>query len=248
MPPLSRRRFLGYSALSLIAVGTVRAAEPGRTDAQMLRDWPWRGRYAAANQALLASGVAVDTVFLGDSITEGWRQLRPDFFPAGRICRGIGGQTTPQMVLRTPDDVLQFKPRHLHLMAGTNDIAGNTGEMSAQDTVTNLRMIITLAQAAGIHVLLGSVAPSRRFFWRPGFDPSSRIIALNERLAELAQGTGCTWINYHPALADAQGGIRDAYSDDGCHPNAAGYAAMEQVFKHQAGSAAQVAGAGARCG
>lgn len=195
----------------------------------MLDDWPWLSRYDADNRRLLASGVEIDTVFLGDSITEGWPRMRPDFFPEARVCRGISGQTTPQMVLRMPMDVLRLKPKRLHLMAGTNDVAGNTGPIDDDSIVGNLAMMVAIAQDAGIDVQLGAIPPAAAFWWRPESRPATRIVALNRRLADLARARRCGWIDYHRALDDGAGGLRAEFSDDGVHPNSAGYAAMEAL-------------------
>lgn len=231
----NRRRFLAGAAASAAAlvlpalpVAPARA-EPGRDERQMLDDWPWLSRYDADDRRLIASGFAVDTVFLGDSITEGWPRARPDFFPARRICRGISGQTTPQMVLRMPANVLRLKPQRLHLLAGTNDVAGNTGPSDDDAIVGNLAMMIAIAQDAGIEVLLGAIPPAAIFGWRPELRPAARIVALNRRLADLARTRRCEWLDYHRALDDGEGGLRAAFSDDGVHPNAAGYAAMEAL-------------------
>ena len=117
-------------------------------------DWPGLRRYADANKAVLASGVKTNIVFLGDSITEGWRDKRPGFFKAGRVGRGISGQTTPQMVLRMMQDVIQLKPKYMHFMAGTNDICCNTGPMTVRQTLDNIRMISYIARSNGIKMLL----------------------------------------------------------------------------------------------
>lgn len=231
MRPIRRRTFLACAAaLALPALRAVpAAAEPGRDERQMLEDWPWRARYDADDRRLIDAGVAVDTVFLGDSITEGWPRSRPDFFPPSRACRGISGQTSSQMVLRLPSDVLRLKPGRLHLLAGTNDVAGNTGPIEDDAIVGNLAMMVAVAQDAGIDVLLGAIPPAAAFWWRPELRPADRIVALNRRLAALARARRCRWLDYHRALDDGHGGLRAELSDDGVHPNAAGYAAMEAL-------------------
>lgn len=231
MSMLRRRTFLACAAaLAVPALPLAPAvAEPGRNERQMLDDWGWRSRYDADDRRLIDAGQRIDTVFLGDSITEGWPRLRPDFFPATRVGRGISGQTTPQMVLRMPSDVLRLKPKRLHLLAGTNDVAGNTGPADDDSIVANLAMMIAVAQDAGIAVLLGAIPPAATFGWRPELRPAARIVGLNRRLAALARARRCTWLDYHHALDDGQGGLRAAFSDDGVHPNAEGYAAMEAL-------------------
>ena len=224
MPPIRRRTFLACAAALAVPALPLApaAAEPGRDERQMLDDWGWLSRYDADDRRLIAAGQHIDTVFLGDSITEGWPRLRPDFFPPTRVGRGISGQTTPQMVLR-------LKPKRLHLLAGTNDVAGNTGPVDDDTIVANLAMMIAVAQDAGIEVLLGAIPPAAAFWWRSELRPADRIVALNRRLAALARARRCRWLDYHHALDDGHGGLRADLSDDGVHPNAAGYAAMEAL-------------------
>src|SRR3954471_1368329 len=112
---------------------------------QLKEDWPWLGRYAEENRTLLASGAKTNIVFMGDSITEGWRGQRPDFFRPGRVGRGISGQTTPPIVLLRGADVLAPKPRYVHIMAATNDVAGNTGKIGLAQTFDNFRMMTAIA-------------------------------------------------------------------------------------------------------
>lgn len=198
---------------------------------QLKEDWPWLGRYAADNAKLLASGTKTSIVFMGDSITEGWRDKKPGFFKAGRVCRGIGGQTTPQMVLRMMADVVALKPRYLHIMAGTNDIAGNTGKMTLPQTYDNLRMMTELAQANHIQVLLASVPPANGFPWRPGLRTVEPIRAINAWAKAFAKRAGATWVDYTPVLGDAAGAMKHGLASDGVHPTEAGYDAMAIVIE-----------------
>lgn len=187
-------------------------------------------RYRDENAALRAAGAKTDIVFLGDSITQGWREKRPAFFKPGRVGRGISGQTTPQMVLRMMADVVALKPRYVHVMAGTNDIAGNTGPMTAEQSFDNYRMMTQLAQANGIEVLLGSIPPANGFPWRPGMETVAPIRARNAWLERYAVEAGATFVDYTPALADPAGGMKPGFAYDGVHPTEAGYAAMEAVL------------------
>lgn len=198
---------------------------------RMLReDWPGLGRYADANKALIASGRKVDVVFMGDSITEGWPQKRPGFFTPGRIGRGIGGETTPQMVLRMMADVVHLEPRLVHIMAGTNDIAGNTGVITPEQSFDNFRMMVTIARANGIKVILASVPPSSGFAWRPGLETVAPIRVINAWLKRHAKETGSIWVDYTPVLADAAGAMKPGLAYDGVHPTEAGYDAMASVL------------------
>lgn len=194
-------------------------------------DWPGLRRYAEDNRKVLASGVRTNIVFLGDSITEGWREKRPGFFKAGRVGRGISGQTTPQMVLRMMQDVIQLSPKYLHIMAGTNDIAGNTGPITVAQSIDNLRAIIDLAHANKIKVLLACVPPADKFPWRPGLEVVKPIREINAWLAANAKRLGVTWVDYTPALADASGAMKPGMAYDGVHPSEQGYATMENVIE-----------------
>jgi lysophospholipase L1-like esterase len=230
-PALSRRALFGAAALAPLAVASPARAETAH-ERQMREDFPWLGRYAADNAALIASGKPVGVVFMGDSITEGWRDKHPAYFAAGtgRVCRGIGGQTTPQMVLRMMADVVRLKPRAVHIMAGTNDIAGNTGPMTRRQSEDNLRMMTEVARAAGIDVLLASIPPSAGFPWRPGLEVTTPIRAINAWIEGYAAGVGATWVDYHAVLADARGGMKPGMAYDGVHPTEQGYAAMESAL------------------
>jgi lysophospholipase L1-like esterase len=199
---------------------------------RMLReDWPGLGRYRAENERLLASGTKTTIVFLGDSITEGWRDKQPGFFRPGRVCRGVGGETTPQMVLRMMADVIDLKPSYLHIMAGTNDIAGNTGPLTLKQSYDNFRMMTQLAQANGIGVLLASVPPAASFPWRPGLETVKPIRTINAHLKTYAREAGATFVDYTPVLADAAGGMQPGLAYDGVHPTEEGYRRMASVIE-----------------
>jgi len=227
---LSRRSLLGAAALLPFAAPSPVAARM-ETAEEMKTDFPWLARYADENARLLASGEPVGIVFMGDSITEGWKSKHPQYFATtDHVCRGIGGQTTPQMVLRMMADVIRLKPKAVHIMAGTNDIAGNTGPMTKQASEDNIRMMTEIAQSSGILVLLASIPPSAAFPWRPGLEVTTPIKMLNQWIEGYAAGAGATWVDYHPALADATGGMKPGMAVDGVHPTAEGYAAMEAVL------------------
>ena len=227
----TRRTMLG-AALALPLAGPALAASPDDDahERQLREDFPWLGRYADDNAKVRASGVKVHTVFMGDSITEGWRNQRPAFFPPSRICRGISGQTTPQMVLRMMADVVALRPHAVHIMGGTNDIAGNTGPMTEAMTQDNIAMMTAIAHDAGIKVILASIPPAHDFPWRPGLDTMTPIASLNRWIAAFAKKRGAIWVDYHPALAGPDGGMKPGLASDGVHPTAEGYAAMEAVL------------------
>lgn len=196
----------------------------------LLEDFAGLRRYADENKALKASGRKVDIVFMGDSITEGWKAKRPGFFTPGRVCRGIGGQTTPQMVLRMMADVVAHNPRFVHIMAATNDIAGNTGPMTIAQTQDNIRVMVTIAKAHGIRVLLASVPPADKFPWRPGLNTVPPIREINGWARGYAKEAGLTYVDYTPVLADPAGAMKPGMAYDGVHPDVQGYAAMESVL------------------
>jgi len=193
-------------------------------------DFPQLGRYRDDNARLLASHAPVDVVFMGDSITEGWKDKRPGFFTAGRIDRGISGQTTPQMVLRMMADVVDLKPAAVHIMAGTNDVAGNTGPMTAAMSENNFRMMGDIARAHGIKVLVASIPPAASFPWRPGLETRKPIVELNTWLKRFGAATGATWVDYWPVLDDGTGAMKPGMAYDGVHPTEAGYDAMATVI------------------
>ncbi|WHU04168.1 GDSL-type esterase/lipase family protein [Sphingomonas sp. NIBR02145] len=230
--PIVRRGFLAGALLLPAAARAAQAQESweDKHQRQLKEDWPWLGRYAADNATLIASGRKVDIVFMGDSITEGWQSKHPAFFTPGRICRGISGQTTPQMVLRMMADVIALKPRLIHIMAGTNDIAGNTGKMTVQQSCDNLRMMTELAQANGIKVLLASVPPADHFPWRQGLETVQPIRKINAWLADYARRARATYVDYTGVLATGEGAMKPGMAYDGVHPTEQGYAAMETVL------------------
>ena len=194
-------------------------------------DFPQLAKYRDDNARLIASHAPVDVVFMGDSITEGWKDKRPGFFTSGRIDRGISGQTTPQMVLRMMADVIALNPTAVHIMAGTNDIAGNTGPMTAAMSEDNFRMMSDIARMHRIKLLIASIPPAASFPWRPGLETRGRIAELNAWLKRFASETGATWVDYHPVLDDGTGAMKPGMAYDGVHPTEAGYDAMASVVE-----------------
>jgi lysophospholipase L1-like esterase len=173
----------------------------------------------------------VDVVFMGDSITEFWLDKQPAFFSRRRVDRGISGQTTSQMLLRMMSDVVALRPHAVHIMGGTNDIAGNTGPMTPQMSEDNIRAMADIAQRHGIKVMIASIPPAASFPWAPKIETRRAIASLNQRLERLARETGATWVDYHRALDDGTGAMKPGLADDGVHPNEAGYAAMGKVIE-----------------
>jgi lysophospholipase L1-like esterase len=201
-----------------------------------LRDWPQLSRYSEANAKLALPGKEEQrVVFLGDSITDGWSNPQfAGFFPGKPyVNRGISGQTTPQMLVRFRADVISLKPQAVVILAGTNDIAGNTGPMTLEETEGNLASMSELAHAHGIRVVLSSVtpvadvtAPEGKRIVQTQKRPPEKILALNEWLKKYAAEHGDVYLDYFSALVDEQGFLKRDLTDDGLHPQAKGYRVM----------------------
>lgn len=193
-------------------------------------DWAGLYRYRRDNDALRTSGRTPRVVFLGDSITENWVPGDPVLFADGAVVgRGIGGQTTAQMLVRFHADVIDLKPRAVQILAGTNDIAGNKGPTSERDFQNNIMAMVELARAHRIRVVLASITPAARLFWRPEVVPGPRIERLNAWLRDYARREKLTFIDYHAVLAAPDGALRPGLSLDGVHPNRDGYAALHAL-------------------
>lgn len=166
-------------------------------------------------------------VFMGNSITEGWSKLDPEFWKGKPyINRGISGQTTPQMLLRFKQDVIDLKPKVVVILAGTNDIAGNTGPMTLEQSRDNIIAMAQLAKANGIKVILSSVIPAYDFPWRPGLEPAPKIVVLNQMIKSYCTENKLIYLDYHSAMKDDRNGLKKELGYDGVHPNEAGYKVM----------------------
>lgn len=195
------------------------------------RNWGDSCKYAADNARLTKAPAAERrVVFMGDSITEGWGLAHPDFFSGGLVDRGISGQTTPQMLTRFWADVVALHPQVVQIMAGTNDLAGNTGANRPEDYKNNIRAMVTLAKANHITVLLASIPPVLEFSWKKEVKPT-RLPELNDWLRAYAKEQGAIYVDYHSVLQAADGSFRKELTFDGVHPNADGYAVMEPIAK-----------------
>lgn len=171
-------------------------------------------------------------VLMGDSITQGWPLTDPAFFEGKNfINKGIGGQTTPLMLERFKTDVIAFKPNIVVILAGTNDIAGNTGPMTLQMTFDNLVKMAAMAKANGIKVILCSLLPAKDFPWKRGLEPADKIIALNQMIKAYADKNKIVYADYYSVTVDKNKGLKKEFSGDGVHPNKKGYQAMEPVLE-----------------
>jgi lysophospholipase L1-like esterase len=191
-----------------------------------LRDWPELARYREANtQVGTPAKRESRVVFLGDSITDMWK-LSDSFPGKPYVNRGISGQTTPQMLLRFRQDVIALKPRVVVILAGTNDIAENTGPITLEGIEDNLMSMAELAQKNGIRVVFASVLPAARYPWKPSIQPVGKIRSLNQWMKQYAAQTGEEFLDYFTALADQESALKAGLGDDGVHPNPAAYAIM----------------------
>jgi lysophospholipase L1-like esterase len=205
------------------------------------KDWPYLARYAAANQKLPPPTPGQPRVALmGNSITDVWPVADPDFFANKTyelVGRGIGGQTSSQMLVRFWADVIDLKPTVTAIMAGINDIAGNNGPYDEEATMHNIMAMAELAQTHGIRVILCSVLPAYDFPWRPGMQPAPKVIALNKRIKAYADQHHMVYLDYHSAMADSRQGLPPAYARDEVHPTLAGYKVMEPLLLQAIGRA-----------
>ena len=195
------------------------------------QDWPNLSRFRAENaNQVLPTPNEKRVVFMGNSITEGWVNIHPQFF-AGKfyINRGISGQTTPQMLVRFRADVIKLKPKVVVILAGTNDIAGNTGPSTLEMIEDNLISMAQLAKANDIKVILCSVLPVYDYPWKPGLEPAGKIITLNKMIKSYAEKSGSIYLDFFSAMVDDRNGLRSEFSKDGVHPNEAGYNVMEPL-------------------
>ncbi len=191
-------------------------------------DWAWECRFAQANKQ---SPQTPRVVFIGDSITENWVGLAPSLFVSGAVGRGIGGQTSPQVLVRFYQDVVRLRPKVVHIMIGTNDIAGNTGPTSAEMYTSHVAAMVDIARSNGIAVVLASVLPAAKFPWKPALTPARQVVALNTWLRDFARTRGAVYADYYKVLANSEGGINADFAPDGIHPNARGYALMEPIAR-----------------
>ena len=192
------------------------------------QDWPNLNRYKNENVKLILTDSNKNRiVFMGNSITEEWKQFQPEFFSDNKyINRGIGGQTTPQMLIRFRPDVIDLKPTAVVILAGINDIAENTGPSTVKMIADNIISMAELAESNGIKVIISSILPASGFSWSPIHDPPPKILAVNMVIKNYAEKNGMTYLDYYSAMVDNQQGLKKEYGLDEVHPNKKGYEVM----------------------
>ncbi|MDH5414879.1 MAG: SGNH/GDSL hydrolase family protein [Flavobacteriaceae bacterium] len=197
------------------------------------QDWANLNKYKLENDNLgLPELNESRIVFMGNSITEGWGTIRPEFFNGKPyVNRGISGQTTPQMLLRFRADVINLKPKVVIILAGTNDIAGNTGPMTLKMIMNNIISMSELAKANNIEVIISSILPAYDYPWKPGLKPHEKIPALNALLKNYTEDHGIVYLDYFSSMVDDKNGLKNEYGADGVHPNAEGYKIMEVLVE-----------------
>lgn len=198
-------------------------------DQKRASDWAKFGRYEKANAEIMKK---VKAVFMGNSITDGWASMHPDFFKDnGYIGRGISGQTSSEMLVRFRADVINLHPKVVLILAGTNDIARNNGVITLEHVMENIQSMCELAKANKIVPILCSVTPSRGYGWVAHFDPHDSIVELNKMIKAYADKNGYTYLDYFSALVGEDGGMAPGLSNDDCHPTSEGYDIMEPMAK-----------------
>ena len=197
------------------------------------QDWAKTSKYKADNARLAAIPSANRIVLMGDSITEFWSQRDPSFFADKPylVNRGIGGQTTPQMLERFPSDVIALKPKVVVILAGINDIAGNTGDVSLDEIMNNIAQMAEMAKTKKIKVVLCSVLPAAAFSWNTKVKPANEIVKLNAKIKAYANKHQLGYVDYYSVTVDAKKGLKKEFSGDGVHPNKKGYKVMEPLLQ-----------------
>lgn len=206
-------------------------AQSKKIDKLMAKDWPNLKRYREANNKIVKTKQYPIAVFMGNSITDNWYQKDPQFFQKNKYAgRGISGQTTPQMLIRFTPDVIDLKAKVVVILAGTNDIAGNTGFASVKMITDNLKAMAQLAKANNIKVIFCSILPVKEYPWRKQIkNPTEKIKKVNAWMKEYSQKKGIYYLDYYVGMALQHGGMKPGISIDGVHPNEKGYNIMEPL-------------------
>ena len=238
--PPSRLRWMAAAVILACPIGVAPLAAQNAPTAQQRanareerihNDWAFLARYRDANAELGPPKPGERrVVFYGNSITDAWARYFDQMFPGKPyVGRGISGQTTPQMLVRFRQDVIDLHPAAVVILAGTNDIAGNTGPSTPEMIEGNLVSMVELAKANGIRVVLSSVLPAYDYPWSPGKEPAQKIVALNRWIKDYCAAHDVVYLDYYSAMADKRGGLPENLSRDGVHPNEAGYQIMARL-------------------
>lgn len=200
------------------------------TDAQ---DWANLNKYKLDNESVgLPAANESRIVFMGNSITEGWSKFCPEFFKGKPyINRGISGQTTPQMLIRFRQDVINLQPKIVIILGGTNDIAENTGPSTLEMVMDNLKSMSEIASENDIKVILASVLPAFDYPWNPGLNSNIKIPKLNEMIKNYCKVNSITYLDYFSGMTDGNNGLKPELTYDGVHPNEAGYKVMQPLVE-----------------
>jgi lysophospholipase L1-like esterase len=204
-------------------------------------DWPNLAHFQEANSKLAAPAPDENrVVFMGNSITIGWLNSRPIFFEGKPyVNRGISGQTTPQMLLRFRQDVIDLHPDVVVILAGINDIAGNTGPSTLEMIADNIKGMAEMAHANGIKVIISSVLPAYDFPWSSGMEPAPKVKKLNAMMESYCKEKGHIYLDYFSAMVDDRGGLPKKYASDEVHPTIEGYKVMEPMVEKAISQALQ---------
>ena len=203
------------------------------TEVLMHLDWPRMDYFVDQNKSVDLGKNDGRVVFMGNSITQGWAQYMPEMFDNQTyINRGIGGQTTPQMLLRFRQDVIDLQPELVVILAGTNDIAGNTPLNDLETVAGHLFSMAELARAHDIKVILCSVVPAAEYPWRKGKSPATKIPQLNKMIQDYCDENHSHYLDYFSAMTDGKNGLIESYGYDGVHPDEDGYKVMAELVEN----------------
>ena len=205
----------------------------GMSEQSIAQDWANLAKYENENTLLTPKKSSEKRIILmGDSITEFWLQIHPEFFKdKPYIDRGISGQTTSQMLIRFRPDAINLQPDVVVILAGVNDVAGNTGPTTPEKILGNIKSMVELAKANAIKVILCAILPANDFYWRPNDKATETIIHLNKLIHSYAKQHHIPYVDYHTAMADTINGLPKEFSNDGVHPNLKGYQTMEPLLE-----------------
>ena len=221
-------------SLIILITSVINAQDISVAGGGTLQDWANLKRFQESNEALKKVTDPNRVVFIGNSITEGWSNFDEDFFIDNPfVNRGIGGQTTPQMLVRFKPDVVKLKPKSVVIMAGINDIAGNTGPVTIENIADNIISMAEIAVLNKINVYICTTLPAIDFPWSPGLEPAPKVKELNAILKKYCIENGINYVDYYSSMSDAEGGLKVpeyTSANDLVHPNLAGYKVMEKII------------------